>query len=278
MPRLPEPSSTQTPQSIGEPSALKTPSTSTRVPSVEEMLARGCAWPLPITPMNTDGQRGRNKVAAGQVFGRLQIVAVLPAGPSSVKKCRCACLCGNFSVVTAGQLNLASQGTKSCGCLTRDTTIARSTKHGYSPAGKTTKVYWVWADMVGRCHSPTHKRYADYGGRGITVCDKWREFSGFLADMGDKPDKLSIERIDNNLGYGPGNCKWATMQEQSHNKRNNTLSWEIVNNIRADKLPHKTLADKYGIYHGTIGKVKRNEIWIDNEYLPTLTSKKRRAT
>lgn len=278
MPCLPEPSSTQTPQSIGEPSALKTPSTSTRVPSVEEMLARGCAWPLPITPMNTEGRKGRNKLMAGQVFGRLQVLEIPPPPKGGKKSCRCACLCGAYPIIPAGNISLAHGGTKSCGCLKTDSTIARSTKHGYSPAGKTTKIYWVWADMVGRCHNPAHKRYADYGGRGIEVCGAWRKFPGFLADMGDKPDKMSIERIDNNLGYEPGNCKWATMQEQSHNKRNNTLSWDIVNNIRADTLPHKTLADKYGIYHNTIGKVKRNEIWIDNEYLPTFTSKKKRAT
>jgi hypothetical protein len=73
--------------------------------------------------------------------------------------------------------------------------------------------------MIQRCHNSKHKRYADYGGRGITVCDRWREFPAFLADMGERPPGLSLDRVDNSAGYSAENCRWATLSEQNLNRR-----------------------------------------------------------
>lgn len=85
---------------------------------------------------------------------------------------------------------------------------------------KRSKVYWVWADMVGRCHNPNHKAYQNYGGRGIAVCDRWRMFIHFAADMGPRPVDGMLDRINNDGNYEPGNCKWSTRKEQNSNRRN----------------------------------------------------------
>jgi len=82
-----------------------------------------------------------------------------------------------------------------------------------------TKIYDIWSDMIGRCTRPTHARYADYGGRGITVCERWRDFVNFYADMGDRPPGRSLDRENNDKGYSPDNCQWATAVEQRANRR-----------------------------------------------------------
>jgi hypothetical protein len=82
-----------------------------------------------------------------------------------------------------------------------------------------TKIYYIWADMLYRCTKAKHARYADYGGRGITVCERWHEFANFFADMGERPEGRSLDRRDNDAGYSPENCRWATPAEQSENRR-----------------------------------------------------------
>lgn len=86
-----------------------------------------------------------------------------------------------------------------------------------------TATYQSWSDMKGRCDRASHRKYRHYGGRGIAVCQRWREFSAFLADMGEAPEGFTLERIDVNLGYEPGNCRWAAKDEQPRNQRRSVM-------------------------------------------------------
>lgn len=117
--------------------------------------------------------------------------------------------------------DVTSGHTKSCGCQMAQSVSIRLTKHGHTHKGKKSTEYRTWRSMYGRCHNPRHMYYHNYGGRGITVCERWRDsFAVFLADMGLKPStKHSIDRIDNDKGYEPGNCRWATRKQQARNSR-----------------------------------------------------------
>lgn len=125
------------------------------------------------------------------------------------------CSCGVLHVARHSQVKL--DRVKSCGCLRGPSAAKRNTTHGKFG----TPVYNVWNSMVGRCHNPSTRAYKDYGGRGITVCAEWRRFENFYADMGEPTAGLTLDRIDNDLGYSKANCQWATMKVQQNNKRSN---------------------------------------------------------
>lgn len=152
----------------------------------------------------------------GQRFGRL--VALRLHAQSKYyglrnRKWLCQCICGKQAIVV--QQCLTSSHTKSCGCLRSDVARAQETEHGQTG----TQIYNCWKGMIDRCTNPRDKRYADYGGRGISVCTRWRVFANFLADMGPRPAGHSIDRIDNDGNYEPGNCRWATAKQQRGNRR-----------------------------------------------------------
>lgn len=147
----------------------------------------------------------------GMKFGRLTVVRY--AGRASPKGAlwECACDCGTIHT-TRGR-SLTSGSTSSCGCLWLDKQADRSTIHG----GKGTRIYGIWQGMLRRCADPRHDPRGRYATRGITVCDRWRDFEAFRADMGDPPAGMSIERVNNDGDYEPGNCRWATQKEQMRN-------------------------------------------------------------
>jgi len=162
---------------------------------------------------------------AGQRFGRLTAVFAR-ADRRGEAHWSCVCDCGNEVVVRAGHLRDGS--TRSCGCLKNELTSTRmltqryALKPGHVRRGGSarSREYRSWDAMRARCTNRKCKDFPDYGGRGITVCDHWKSFANFLADMGPKPSpQHSIDRRDNDGNYEPGNCRWATALEQRHNRR-----------------------------------------------------------
>jgi hypothetical protein len=161
----------------------------------------------------------------GQRFGRWRVLALHPERYRCGKDkravavlWRCVCICGEERLVLG--TNLSRGMSRSCGCLISETTRARCTKHGHARRGSVTRAYTCWVGMQQRCFNPNTKGYCNYGGRGISVCEYWRfDFQAFYADMLDPPPSLSIDRINNDGNYEPGNCRWANASTQNSNQR-----------------------------------------------------------
>ena len=158
----------------------------------------------------------------GQRFGRLVALKNLgrKSAASRAHRWECVCACGVTTVTTSDALR--SGETKSCGCLQREraSQMGRATRtHGFTD----TSTYHIWNTMVQRCTNPNRADFPRYGGRGITVCERWLKFDAFLADMGSRPSGQTLDRKDNDQGYGPSNCRWLGSAAQQRNKSNNKV-------------------------------------------------------
>ncbi len=147
-------------------------------------------------------------------FGRLTVVKRVNNNKYGSSRWLCKCDCSQ-KVITLGN-SLTGGDTKSCGCL--------RIKHGHTAGLKRSKTYISWYHMIQRCTNPNDRHYHDYGGRGITVCKRWRNsFENFLEDIGEAPKGLQIDRINNDKGYYKINCRWTTSKTNNRNRRNNHL-------------------------------------------------------
>lgn len=145
----------------------------------------------------------------GQRFGRL--VVLQEAGHNRSKKTRWICRCDCGAAVTTCTAYLRNGDTTSCGCGATSNGLT----HGHKRMGKASRTYRIWSGMLTRCTNKNAKDYKFYGGKGISVCDRWHDFENFLHDMGEAPAGASIDRIDANRGYEPSNCRWLEHAENS---------------------------------------------------------------
>lgn len=151
------------------------------------------------------------RAVPGGTYGRWTLVRRLRSVPGGTYwEVRCVC-----GVVKEVQVSTVLRGlSTSCGCHRNELTVARSTTHGHAVRGHNSETYRVWAQMLDRC--ARHPRYA-----GVKVCRRWFKYENFLADMGEKPKGMTLDRKSNAKGYSPSNCRWATQQEQQNNRTNN---------------------------------------------------------
>lgn len=150
-------------------------------------------------------------------LGRLVVLKEAPFDKRGNMQWLCRCDCGTEKIVAGSSLMRGA--TKSCGCLNKEVAARKSTTHGLSRH----PLHTTWLNIIQRCTNPSNKRFPQYGGRGITICESWRhDFARFLSDMGEKPSPLhTIERRNNNRGYSKDNCSWELPEVQANNKSNN---------------------------------------------------------
>lgn len=183
------------------------------------------------------------KPMIGIKYGRLVAVSEVGLGNKGMIY-SFKCDCGNYKNISGAQVR--SGKASSCGCLRSEMTSKKNTTHGH--AG--TPEYETWQGMKNRCCNKNAPVYKNYGGRGITLCDKWQTFEGFLEDMGKRPNGCTLERLDNNKGYEKSNCVWATIEQQARNTRQNkfiTFNGEtlcMTDWAKKTGIPYPTIQDR----------------------------------
>lgn len=155
-------------------------------------------------------------------FGRWEVIEeaapLIRGNGAPLRRVVARCSCGTERLVLLS--NLRSGKSKSCGCFRVKRTTEVKARHGHARKGAVTPIFVCWQAMIARCTRKKHPSYANYGGRGINVCDRWLTFENFLQDMGERPSvRHSLDRIDVNGDYEPANCRWATRRVQRLNQR-----------------------------------------------------------
>ncbi len=196
----------------------------------------------------TERGSSHKKLRPGDRIGRWTIVACASAVRSPRARVRprwlCRCDCGSEKLVLAQSLILASRssrgGSRSCGCLA----VARTTRHSHTAGGRPTPEYTAWLAAKKRCENPRNASFGNYGARGISMCADWaRDFGAFLRDMGPRPSPThSLDRIDPDGDYAPGNCRWAAPEVQARNRR--VTRWYL---FEGEQLVLGELASRLGI-------------------------------
>lgn len=196
------------------------------------------------------GKRAK-PIQIGERFGRLVVIGEAEPGRNPaghrIRRLLCLCDCGQKRVIKPGTLRYGAS--KSCGCLQRDVVRARSLTHGHTTGYKAHPLYSSWCNMRSRCRNEADARYSYYGGRGINICEEWfASFAAFLKDMGERPSPHhSVDRIDNNGDYCPGNCRWADKKTQARNTRANRYYI-----IRGERVGLAELSERTGLNETSI--------------------------
>ena len=207
----------------------------------------------------------------GLKFGRLTVLERADNDINERVQYLCRCWCGEKIIIRG--TSIKNGHTKSCGCLNKDII----TKHGHAKNNKRSKIYRTWQNIKTRCNNPKDKAYKYYGGKGVTVCDRWLDkkngFNNFFRDMGLPPtQKHQIDRIDNNKlknGYSPENCRWILSKENNRNRRNSL--YVVYNN---NKIPVIELAKKYKIPYDVLYQRIFNYKWSIKRAMATPVQKR----
>lgn len=199
------------------------------------------------------GQRLGRKFSNSTVTGQVQ-VSVAPSGRRKYKFTM-ECSCGNTYVLSEKALGRATEPCPSCRVAATLPKVVKAARGRGRPIAASRvqdhPLYETWTNMRRRCNNPNSHKYKYYGARGIVVCERWSKFEAFLADMGERPPGRTLDRVDNDGPYSPDNCRWATVEEQANNMRNN-----VVCVVHGESLTVAQWCRKLGVTYKALNKAR----------------------